>query len=101
MRALLSSRMRWAKGAAAYDLRNHEVCPASPRAVRWSLLGALAHLAAEETLYVSTRHALIAQVEASEPRMNLHRFNEMATHGELMELLDNAIANLAPVLAGV
>lgn len=92
VRALLSTRMRWAKGAAAYDLSNHEVSPEGPLAVRWSLPGAIVAVGkADSDAQVEARRALQVAIEQSDSRMSIYRFNEVASHEELLELLDSVI----------
>ncbi len=95
VRDLLNDPHRWTRGSVARAADDAETHPRSRNAVSWCLVGAAEHCAPDRTSYWAARSALLDEVARQHPGAGIPRFNDTATHAEVLALLDAAIQRAA------
>ena len=106
VRMLLENPMLWAQGARARDVQGRRVTPNSPRAVCWSLNGALAIASNPQGITppsllrlldgIVKEWGMVAPVWTEGPEVweTCDDFNDQRPHRFILALLDEAITRL-------
>lgn len=99
VRELLSDPRRWTRGSVARTADDAETHPRSPNAVAWCLIGAAEHCATDRHSYWAARSALLEEVTRRQPGAGIPRFNDMATHDEILSVVEAALHRSAIALS--
>jgi hypothetical protein len=99
---ILKSEQKWAKGNRAQDMTGTKVNVHHKDASKFCILGAIHRVMYEDGFYFGTdvqAHETPAAfrirkvLKENDYYVDIARFNDKANHGELMEVLDLAIAS--------
>lgn len=91
VRELLSDPDRWTRGSVARTADDAETHPRSRNAVAWCLVGAAEHCATDRLSYWAARSALFEEISRRMPGAGIPRFNDTATHEELLSVIEAAL----------
>jgi hypothetical protein len=91
VRELLSDPRKWTRGSIARTAENTETHPRSPNAASWCLVGAAEACAPDRVSYWAARSALVAEISRRAPGTGIPRFNDTATHEEVLAVIEGAL----------
>lgn len=95
VRELLSDPDRWTRGSAARTADESETHPRSRNAVAWCLVGAAEYCATDRLSYWGARSALFEEIARRTPGAGIPRFNDSATHAEVLAVVEAALHRTA------
>lgn len=95
VRELLNDPLKWTRGSVARTVEKAETHPRSPNAVAWCLIGAAEVCAPDRHSYWAARSALVAEIARRAPGTGIPRFNDTATHDEVLAVIDGALRHAA------
>jgi hypothetical protein len=95
VRELLGDPRKWTRGAIARTADDSETHPRSPNAASWCLIGAAEACAPDRLSYWAARSALVAEISRRVPGTGIPRFNDTATHEELLAIIEGALRRAA------
>ncbi|HMO53615.1 MAG TPA: hypothetical protein PJ994_03855 [Tepidiformaceae bacterium] len=95
VREVLGDERRWTRGAFALAADGSETHPRSRHAVAWCLVGAAEHCATDRIAYWRARDAILLEINLRNPGIGVPRFNDTATHAEVLSVIDGALHRTA------